>query len=85
MSFLDKFVGKFIDKSRPMTDEEQEVLNNILDGGKTVALTKDGVPQVVVLPYEAFSAAISAIDMVAQHEPLRQMVQSVRRLESQKK
>lgn len=73
----------FIDGYVPMTDAEPEIFKKILETGKTLALTEGGVPQVVVLPYETFTILLNTIDMVADYEPLRQLVRSVRNVEIQ--
>ena len=71
----------FVDRYAPMADAEPELFKTILETGKTLALTEDGVPQVVVLPYTTFTMIIKTIDMVADEGPLRQVVKAARHLD----
>lgn len=68
----------FIDSYAPLKDVEPDIFKTILETGKTLALTEDGAPKVVVLTYDTFTRLIQCIDMAADDGPLRQLVRSAR-------
>ena len=59
-----------------------ELVKNVKESGDTVALTKDGAPEAVLLSYERFDSLVETMEILADRELMRQIEQSKKDVEA---
>ena len=55
-----------------------ELIKDIQNNGDTVAITKNGIPEAVLLSYEHFDALMETMEILADKHLMRQIEQSKR-------
>lgn len=58
--------------------EWQKIFTNVLKTGETVAITDNGVPGAVILPYDTFAGILETLDILASETTVRQLIKSAR-------
>ena len=58
-----------------------DIIGSVRDSGAAVAITKDGVPEAVILPYEKFDALLETMAVLADRHLMAQIEESKKDIE----